>query len=170
MGKRWEGDERGIGIGSGERVAPYITSFLREIGADSWLTEDPVRHLGPKLEEWLAGPGAGLWTLESLDATDDGWLEIRALWRRAGRARDLRADVAALVGSFAEAQTMLVTVGSGLTATFVVATGQPSDAEFAAHGHLVRVIPRHPIRRQLTDFFTSSTICASTFGVSLISA
>ena len=66
------------------------------------------------------------------------------MWRRAGRARDLRADVAALVGSFAEAQTMLVTVGSGLTATFVVATGQPSGAEFAAHGHLVRVIPKDP--------------------------
>ena len=46
--------------------------------------------------------------------------------------------------SFAEAQTMLVTVGSGLTATFVVATGQPSDAEFAAHGHLIRVIPKVP--------------------------
>ena len=37
---------------------------------------------------------------------------------------------------------MLVTVGSGLTATFVVATGRPRDAEFSAHGHLVRVIPR----------------------------
>jgi hypothetical protein len=143
LGKRWEGDERGSGIGSGSRVAPYLTSFLEEIGAVSWLTEDPTGHLGPKLEEWLAGSGAALWTLERLDATDDGWLEIRAVWgRRAGRARDLRADVAALVGSFAEAQTMLVTEGSGLTATFVVATGQPSDAEFAAHGHLVRVIPR----------------------------
>ena len=117
------------------RAVPLLV--LREIGADSWLTEDPTRHLGPKLEEWLDGPGAALWTLERLDATDDGWLEIRAVWRRAGRARDLRADVVALVGSFAEAQTMLVTVGSGLTATFVVATGQPSDAEFAAHGHLV---------------------------------
>ena len=144
MGRRWEGDERGSGVGSGEDFAPYLSSFLREIGADSWLTEDPTRHLGPKLEEWLEGPGAALWTLERLDAGDDGWLEIRALWRRAGRARDLRADVAALVGSFAEAQTMLVTVGSGLTATFVVATGQPSDAQFAAHGHLVRVIPRVP--------------------------
>ena len=142
MGRRWEGDERGSGVGSGEDFAPYLSSFLREIGADSWLTEDPTRHLGPKLEEWLEGPGAALWTLERLDAGDDGWLEIRALWRRAGRARDLRADVAALVGSFAEAQTMLVTVGSGLTATFVVATGQPSDTEFAAHGHLVRVIPQ----------------------------
>jgi hypothetical protein len=144
LGKRWEGDERRGGIGSGESVAPYLTSFLGEIGADSWLTEDPTRHLGPKLEEWLAGPGTVLWILESCLDTDDGWLEIRAVWRRAGRARDLRADVAALVGSFAEAQTMLVTVGSGLTATFVVATGQPSDAEFAAHGHLVRVIPQAP--------------------------
>jgi hypothetical protein len=141
LGKRWEGDERGGGIGSGEPFAPYLASFLDEIGADSWLTEDPDRHLGPKLEEWLAGPGAALWTLDGLEVTDDGWLEIRAVWRRAGRARDLRADVSALVGSFAEAQTMVVTVGSGLTATFVVATGQPSDAEFAAHGHLIRVIP-----------------------------
>ena len=144
MGKRWEGDERRIGIGSGESVAPYLTSFLGAIGADSWLTEDPTRHLGPKLEEWLAGPGAALWNLESVHDTDDGWLEIRAVWRRAGRARDLRADVAALVGSFAEAQTMLVTVGSGLSATFVVATGQPSTGEFAAHGHLVRVVPQIP--------------------------
>ena len=55
------------------------------------------------------GPGTALCTLERLDATHDGWLEIRAVWRRAGRARDLRADVAALVGSFAEAQTMLDT-------------------------------------------------------------
>ena len=144
MGKRWEGDERGTGIGAGSSVAPYLASFLEEIGADSWLTEEPARHLGPKLEEWLAGPGAALWTLESLGDTDDGWLEIRPEWRRAGRARDLRADVAALVGSFAEAQTMLVTIGSGLTATFVVATGQPNGAEFAAHGHLIRVIPRIP--------------------------
>jgi hypothetical protein len=142
LGRRWEGDERGGGIGSGEEFAPHLSSFLREIGADSWLTEDPTRHLGPKLEEWLAGPGAALWSLERLDSTDDGWLEIRAVWRRTGRARDLRADVAALVGSFAEAQTMLVAVGSGLTATFLVATGQPHNGELSAHGHLVRVIPR----------------------------
>ena len=144
MARRWEGDERGTGIGSGGSVAPYFMSFLEQIGADSWLTEEPTRHLGPKLEEWLSGPGAALWTLDSLGDSDDGWLEIRAVWRRTGRARDLRADMAALVGSFAEAQTLLITVGSGLTATFVVATGQPSDAEFAAHGHLIRVIPQIP--------------------------
>ena len=93
------------------------------------------------MREWLAGPGAAIWSLDRLDFDQAGWLEIRAAWLRSGRARDLRADVAALVGSFAEAQTVLVTIGSGLTATFVVATGQPSDAEFSAHGHLIRVVP-----------------------------
>ena|SRR6187549_371853 len=141
MARRWDGDARGTGIGSGASIAPYLASFLEEIGADSWLTEEPTRHLGPKLREWLAGPGAAIWSLDRLDFDQAGWLEIRAAWLRSGRARDLRADVAALVGSFAEAQTFLATIGSGLTATFVVATGQPSDAEFSAHGHLIRVVP-----------------------------
>lgn len=137
---RWEEDTQHTGTGSAAGFAPHIVPFLRELMAQGWLTEDPIGHLAPKLRAFLDGTGSATWHLESM-VERDGWLDVRVAWLRAGRARELRADVVALIGAFAEAQTFIASTGSGMAATFEVATGQPATSAFVPHGHLVRIVP-----------------------------
>ena len=109
--------------------------------ADGWLTEDPERHLRPKLDAWLGGHAE--WELLATAVAEDGWWEIRACWRDGGegRVRDLRAAGIGLIGSFAESTTMIRQTEIGGVVAFEVTTGQPGDPNgFAPHGHLVRLL------------------------------
>ena len=106
--------------------------------AGGWLTESPERHLLPKLHEWIETQTA--WRFERAEQVGDWW-EVRLRRTTGGRMRDLRADAVALIGSFAEAATMIRQVDLEGQPAFEVATGQPDDPSgFAAHGHLVRVV------------------------------
>jgi hypothetical protein len=134
---RWDGDTRGMGVADAVDATIPLEQLLGDMRAPEWLTEDPVIHLGPKLEAWLADRGADAWQLLALSVEHDR-LVVDVAWRREGRRRDLRADAYALIGSFAEATTNVVQRSDGDTVVFEVATGQP-DGEFAAHGHLVVV-------------------------------
>jgi hypothetical protein len=112
-----------------------MSSAMRDLG---WVTEEPVAHLGPKLEAWLGEQGQGRWTNVAL-ATEERWLVVSAEWNRAdGRMRDLRADAFALIGSFVEDAAHVVQRRAGGVVEFEVATGQDTG-DFAPHGHLVRL-------------------------------
>jgi hypothetical protein len=134
---RWDGDTRGAGIADADDATGALDQLLGDMRAPGWIAEDPVAHLGPKLEAWLAVRGVEAWQLLALSVEHDR-LVVDVAWRRDGRRRDLRADAYALIGSFAEAMTSVVQRSDRDTVVFEVATGQP-DGEFAAHGHLVLV-------------------------------
>jgi catechol 2,3-dioxygenase-like lactoylglutathione lyase family enzyme len=131
-----------MGVADAVDATIPLEQLLGDMRAPEWLTEDPVIHLGPKLEAWLADRGADAWQLLALSVEHDR-LVVDVAWRREGRRRDLRADAYALIGSFAEATTNVVQRSDGDTVVFEVATGQP-DGEFAAHGHLVWSASRPP--------------------------
>ena len=140
---RWEGDERMHGIADGAPMLGALATMRDAMTAAGWLTEDPVTHLEPKLRAWLAAGGDERWARVEL-TTQDRWLVVTAEWTRAGgRMRDLRADVFALIGSVAEEVTHVVQERRGARIEFDIATGQ-LDAEFAPHGHLIRLRPTGP--------------------------
>ena len=53
MRRRWDTDERGTGIGSGEPFLPNIAKLGDAMRDPSWVTEDPELHLLPHLVEGL---------------------------------------------------------------------------------------------------------------------
>ena len=142
-GPRWEGDERMHGVADGAPMLGALATMLDAMSETGWLTEDPVTHLDPKLRAWLAAGGDERWKRVEL-TVDDGWLVVTAEWTRAGgRMRDLRADVFALIGSVAEEVTHVAQERRGARIEFDIATGQ-LGAEFAPHGHLIRLRPTGP--------------------------
>jgi len=135
--RRWDGDERRTGVRSGHPEVGTIANLTTPMARDGWLTEDPIEHLGPKLQEWLDAHGDGPWRVESL-SLDNDWLVVDARWLRHGRRRELRADAYALIGALTESTSFIEQRHEAGVLVYEVATGQP-DGEFAAHGHLVRV-------------------------------
>ena len=49
MRRRWDGDERGRGIASGESHAPHARRLLQALERPDWVTEEPHVH------EWVDG-------------------------------------------------------------------------------------------------------------------
>ena len=60
MRRRWDTDERGTGIGSGEPFLPNIAKLGDAMRDPSWVTEDPELHLLPHLEKACSEPGSPL--------------------------------------------------------------------------------------------------------------
>jgi hypothetical protein len=149
--RRWEDDDRFVGVGSAEPVLPTVRAFTATAGDEGWVAEDPVRHLRPKFDAWLADEPEGLWR-DVVLTTDETWLVIDVTWTGAGRLRDLRADAYALLGSFAELDTFVTqrVEPEQQTVIFEVATGLP-EGRFAPHGHLVRLVVRGPVADQVAD-------------------
>ena len=139
MRRRWEDDERGTGVASAAPLTDDVATFLAAARDEGWVAEEPLLHLRPKLDAWLADADDRPW--RDVTVTTDGpWLVIRGVWTADRRLRDLRADAYALLGSFAEGETFVRQRGTAWdrTVVFEVATGLP-DATFAPHGHLVRL-------------------------------
>ena len=135
---RWEGDARMTGVADGTPLTGSLDALSTAMRDPGWVTEEPVAHLGPKLEAWLAEQSHGRWTNVAVVA-EERWLVVSAEWNRAdGRMRDLRADAYALIGSFVEDVAYVVQRRAGGVVEFEVATGQ-EGGEFAPHGHLVRL-------------------------------
>ena len=137
---RWDGDERMTGMADGSAMRDALADMGSAMSAPGWVTEEPVAHLGPKLEAWLAGDGHGRWGRVEVTAAEH-WLVVSAEWtREGGQMQDLRADAFALIGSFVEAIAHVEQVRDGDVVEFEVATGQPTGRH-AGHGHLVRIRP-----------------------------
>jgi len=125
------------GMADGTPLIGSLDALSSAMHDPGWVTEDPVAHLGPKLEAWLAEQSHSRWT-NVVFAVEERWLVVSAEWNRAdGRMRDLRADSFALIGSFVEDLAHVVQRRAGGIVVFEVATGQDAG-DFAPHGHLVR--------------------------------
>jgi hypothetical protein len=140
--KRWDGDDRGHGIGNAAALIAGASELLEAFGESAWVAEQPELHLRPHVEAWCQGDRR----LGLIDArageTDAYILELE--WRGApGSVGQARAAVFSLIGSFAETATYVrqrrvLDGGDHARLRFEVGTGEvASDSRFAPHGHVV---------------------------------
>jgi hypothetical protein len=142
MASRWDGDDRGHGIGDATWLVPGAGELLAAFQDDTWVAEQPELHLLPHVDDWCRNDGR--LTLRDTHVDDEHAFVLELEWRGdpAGIGQ-VRAAVFSLVGSFAESATYVrqryaAPVGAGSTATlrFEIGTGEPAPvARFAAHGH-----------------------------------
>jgi hypothetical protein len=144
MPPRWDGDNRGHGVGNAAQLLPGIGELTAAFWQPAWVAEQPEIHLRPHVEAWCRRDQR----LALTDAyTDDRSAYIIDLeWRRAppsvGQAR---SAVFSLIGCFAESATYVrqrrvatAADGSGLRLQFEVGTGELApDTRFVPHGHVV---------------------------------
>jgi hypothetical protein len=143
MAARWDGDDRGQGIGDATRLVSGATELVAAFRAPSWVAEQPELHLLPHVEAWCQQDRR----LALIGADADGAAYVLDFeWHgTTGSAGAARAAVFSLIGSFAESATYvrqrLVACNGDDPATklqFEVGTGAlASDARFDPHGHLV---------------------------------
>jgi hypothetical protein len=136
MTRRWDGDERGHGIASGETHVPHTRRLLQALERPDWVAEEPELHLLPHLERAALALGFGLGGA----ATDGAVYELRLTWLGEQGRGPIRRAAHALIGSVAEESTHVVEWVDGDTVVFDVATGNVGeDGYFAPHGHLLRL-------------------------------
>jgi hypothetical protein len=136
MRRRWDGDERGHGVASGESHVPHARRLIQALERPDWVAEDPQLHLLPHLERAALGLGFGLGGA----AMDGATYELRLTWLGEKGRRPLRRAAHALIGAVAEESTHVAEWVDGDAVVFDVATGMVAeDAHFAPHGHLLRL-------------------------------
>jgi hypothetical protein len=146
MPRRWDGDERGRGVGDAARLVAGAGELVAAFGQSAWVAEQPEIHLRPHIETWCQRDRR-LTLID--DHTDEaGAYTLDLEWGGAtGCVGEARAAVFSLIGSFAESATYVRQRrvsgnGDGSTAKlqFEVGTGELApDTRFAPHGHVVVV-------------------------------
>jgi hypothetical protein len=142
MSGRWDGDDRGRGIGDAEQLVPGASELVAAFSESEWVAELPEHHLRPHVEEWCKQDGRLTLTDAVVDDRDAYVLELKWIGEPAGVGQ-VRAAVFSLVGSFAESATYVRqrTVqrdpdSSAVSLRFEVGTGElASEARFHPHGH-----------------------------------
>ena len=137
--KRWDNDERGRGVASGEAFSGHLTELAHLMVDPDWVTEEPEAHLLPHLEAACGEPGS-LLHLEG--ARSDGEIFVVELTARDAQSSigDLRRAAVRIASSIAEESTHIRQRRDGDVLEFDIATGTaPPEAPFAPHGHLVRL-------------------------------
>jgi hypothetical protein len=137
--KRWENDERGRGVASGEAFAGHLDELGHLMADPGWVTEEPEVHLLPHLEAACDEPDSPLHLERAW--SDDGIFVVELMAREPESSiGDLRRAAVALAASIAEESTHIRQRRDGDVLEFDIATGTaPSEARFAPHGHLVRL-------------------------------
>jgi hypothetical protein len=137
--RRWDTDERGRGIASGEAFAAHVAELADLMADPGWVTEEPEVHLLPQLQAACDEPG-------SLLHLDEAWsddaifvVELTTTERELSIGR-LRRVAVALAAVIAEESTNIRQRRDGEVLEFDIATGTaPPEARFAPHGHLIRL-------------------------------
>jgi hypothetical protein len=134
--RRWDIDERFVGVADATATSPDIERLLAQSREAGWITEDAEAHLGSHLISAAAGQGLQVRRLEVVDAV----LELDV----SGAIDDWRATriaAFALIGGVAEGSTHIRETSPGREGLdLTVLTGVlPGDSPFATHGHLLRI-------------------------------
>lgn len=146
MAARWDGDERGHGIGNAAQLISGSSELVAAFREPAWVAEQPELHLLPHVEAWCEQDGRLALTGAYTNDADAYVLDLE--WRNAsGSVGAARAAVFSLIGSFAESATYVrqrrVAVGGGGSAMklqFEVGTGELApDTRFEPHGHVVLI-------------------------------
>jgi hypothetical protein len=140
--RRWDVDERGSGIASGEPFAPGVRDLLAHMGQPDWLAEDADAHLLPHLDGAASGPLRIL----SSRTDEDGVFVVELSWEGDPlRHDDLRRALFTLAGSVAEGATAIVQRTEPDALVFEMTTGMLDDqTDFRSHGHLLRFVVQRP--------------------------
>ena len=134
--KRWDTDERFIGVADASAFAPAVEELAALARRPGWVAEDPESHLVPHL---LGASVDGVRIVEIRTETDGVLAVTAACDPGAGRA-DLRRLAWALIGTVAEPAASVRERRHGDLVAFEVVTGVPDDAgPFASHGHTLRL-------------------------------
>ncbi len=138
MNRRWDADEVGRGVASGEAFVGHVRELAELMLDDGWTTEDPEAHLLPHLRDACAQRDA---EFQITDARSEGEIYVVDLApTQPGRSIGaLRRAVVALVATIAEESTHVRQRREADTLEFDMATGSTRDTPFVPHGHLVRV-------------------------------
>jgi hypothetical protein len=137
--RRWDIDERGHGVASGQAFVPNVAELEAAMGDPGWVTEDPETHLLPHLE---AACSEGDAPLHIASFRSEGEVFVVELEARDGSDSigQLRRAAVALAATIAEESTHIRQGRKAGVVEFEVATGSvASESRFAAHGHLVRL-------------------------------
>ena len=140
--RRWDVDERGSGIASGEPFAPGVRDLLAHMERPDWVAEDAHAHLLPHLDGAASGPLRIL----SSRTDEDGVFVVELSWEGDPlRHDDLRRALFTLGGSVAEGATAIVQRTEPDALVFEMTTGMLDDqTEFRSHGHLLRFVVQRP--------------------------
>ena len=135
--RRWDLDERGAGIASGEAFGEGVDALREQMREGDWITEDADKHLLPHIRRACEELGR----LEVLDEGQaaDGIYVVRLAWHATPDIGTVRADVFAVIGAFAESSTHVRQRTLPDAIEYDVVTGMLADeTPFRTHGHLVR--------------------------------
>ena len=137
MQERWEGDERGHGVGDAARLRPGAEELLTAMGLPDWVAEQPDLHLSPHLRGWLEHHD--VFELEDARADESGAYVVELSWQgRLGDLRGVRAAAFELLGQVAETATYVRQRRERDRVLFEAATGMGgADSPFAPHGHVI---------------------------------
>jgi hypothetical protein len=137
--RRWDIDERGRGVASGEAFAGHLAELAGMMADPGWVAEEPQAHLLPHLKAACDEPGS---LLRLDEARSDDEIFVVELTTRESELSigHLRRAAVALAGAIAEESTHIRQRRDGDVLEFDISTGTaPSEARFAPHGHLVRL-------------------------------
>ncbi len=136
MERRWDGDERGHGVASGESHAPHARRRSRRWSVRTGSRRSRSSTCSLTSSAAALGLGFGLGGA----AADGSVYELRLTWLGDQGRGPVRRAAHALIGSVAEESTHVAEWVDGDAVVFDVATGKVSDdGHFAPHGHLLRL-------------------------------
>jgi len=146
MPARWDGDDRGQGIGDAAQLVSGANDLIAAFRQPNWVTEQPELHLLPHIEAWCQQDPRLALTGAHTDGADAYVLDFT--WHGASASVGAaRAAAFSLIGSFAESATYVrqrraASDGNGteVRLQFEVGTGELApDARFEPHGHVVLI-------------------------------
>jgi hypothetical protein len=134
--RRWDMDERGRGIGSGEVFARNVSELAEAMRDPGWVAEEPELHLFPHLQAACEELG-----FEIRSARSDGEIFVLDLEPSEPglSVGAVRQAAITLIASIAEESTQVRQRNRDDVIEFEVATGTVGSETFAPHGHLVRL-------------------------------
>ncbi|HEY7130842.1 MAG TPA: hypothetical protein VH440_01265 [Candidatus Limnocylindrales bacterium] len=138
--RRWDTDERGIGVADARGWRALIEGLARVADADGWVAEEPEAHLLPHLvDATAAGPLAIRGTRTEADGTfavDLGWVGDGPIDRRA-----LRSALFAMIAPIAETISVVHEPpdSEGRLLEVLTGSGGAGPGTFGAHGHTLRL-------------------------------
>ncbi len=147
--RRWDIDERGVGIADAGAFAPRIAA-LRDVAEEpSWVAEEPDAHLWPHIERAIAATGSP-WRSAEHSIDGDGRLVVELVLEPVDadrRRAALQSEVMRLLGLVIEGATYIEVEAwspDDVLAVDVVTGMLEDQTPFKGHGHTLRFRARTP--------------------------